>query len=120
MNRKKPTYLVSEIFASITGLEYAFSKAPKNMRSLVTSFFLFMSAVSALFGLAFNALASDPLLIWNYGSAAVLSLFGGIAFWYTFRQLDAMEDQLNELPASGTTTGVQAGGLMQMNPNRTV
>jgi hypothetical protein len=43
----------SEIFASITGLEYAFTKAPKNMRSLVMSVFLFMSAISSALGEAF-------------------------------------------------------------------
>lgn len=44
---------LSEIFASITGLEYAFTKAPKNMRSLVMSIFLFMSAISYAIGEAF-------------------------------------------------------------------
>lgn len=43
----------SEIFASITGLEYAFTKAPKNMRSLVMSVFLFANAISAALGEAF-------------------------------------------------------------------
>lgn len=41
---------ISEIFASITSLEYGFSKAPKNMRSLVASFALFMTAISAAIG----------------------------------------------------------------------
>ena len=45
---------LSEIFASITGLEYAFTKAPKNMRSLVMGMFLFTSAVSAAIGEALN------------------------------------------------------------------
>jgi proton-dependent oligopeptide transporter, POT family len=105
-----PAYIliaISEIFASVTGLEYAFSKAPKNMRSFVTAFFLFMSAISAALGEGFNALALDPLLVWNYGSAAVLSFIGGIAFWMTFRQLDAMEDELNELPAGHANTRQQ-------------
>ena len=44
----------SEILASITGLEYAFTKAPKNMRSLVMAIFLFTSAVAAAIGEAFN------------------------------------------------------------------
>ena len=44
---------LSEIFASITGLEYAFTKAPKNMRSLVMSMFLFTSAVASAIGEAF-------------------------------------------------------------------
>ena len=41
---------VSEILASITGLEYAFTKAPKNMRSLVMACFLFMTALSSAIG----------------------------------------------------------------------
>lgn len=55
---------ISEIFASITGLEYAFTKAPKNMRSLVMSCFLFTQAVSAALGQAFVTLSADPLLVW--------------------------------------------------------
>ena len=41
---------VSEILAAITGLEYAFTKAPKNMRSLVMACFLFMTALSSAIG----------------------------------------------------------------------
>jgi POT family len=41
---------ISEILAAITGLEYAFTKAPKNMRSLVMACFLFMSALSSVIG----------------------------------------------------------------------
>jgi POT family len=43
----------SEIFASITGLEYAFTKAPTSMRSLVMAVFLFTSAVASALGEAF-------------------------------------------------------------------
>jgi POT family proton-dependent oligopeptide transporter len=45
---------LSEIFAAISGLEYAFTKAPKNMRSLVMAVFLFTSAVSSAIGEALN------------------------------------------------------------------
>lgn len=108
----------SEIFASITGLEYAFTKAPKNMRSLVMSVCLFTTAVSAAIGEAFvgksavanvleglidgtipPALSSDPLLVWNYGSMGVLSFIAGVIFWFTFKELDAKEDELNAIPA---------------------
>jgi len=57
---------ISEILASITGIEYAFTKAPKNMRSLVMSIFLFTSAVSAAicegFVGEFAFFSIDPLL----------------------------------------------------------
>jgi len=87
----------SEIFASITGLEYAFTKAPKNMRSLVMSIFLFMSALSAALGEAFVSLSSDPLLVWNYATVAILAFVATIAFWISFRKLDKDEDALNNL-----------------------
>lgn len=90
----------SEIFASITGLEYAFTKAPKNMRSVVTAVFLFMSAISYAIGEAFVSLSADPLLIWNYGIIAVLAAGGGVGFWLAHRKLDKQEDKLNFIPES--------------------
>ncbi|KAI9619775.1 hypothetical protein H4Q26_014159 [Puccinia striiformis f. sp. tritici PST-130] len=66
-----PSYILiafSEILASVTGLEYAFTLAPKNMRSLVTALFLFQSAIASALGEAFVPLSADPLLVWNYGT----------------------------------------------------
>jgi POT family proton-dependent oligopeptide transporter len=88
----------SEIFASITSLEYAFSKAPRNMRSLVQAVALFTNAISAAIAEALNPLAGDPLLIWNYGVFAVLSFVGGCFFLWQFWGLDLEEDALNNLP----------------------
>ncbi|KAL8702725.1 MAG: hypothetical protein Q9201_004101 [Fulgogasparrea decipioides] len=90
----------SEIFASITGLEYAFTKAPKNMRSVVTAVFLFMSAISYAIGEAFVSLSADPLLIWNYGVIAILTAIAGTGFWLAHRKLDKQEDKLNFIPES--------------------
>ncbi|KIJ60849.1 hypothetical protein HYDPIDRAFT_116711 [Hydnomerulius pinastri MD-312] len=87
----------SEIFASITGLEYAFTKAPKNMRSLVMSMFLFMTALSSALGEAFVSLSIDPLLVWNYAVVAILAGIAGCLFWLSVRKLDAEEDKLNNL-----------------------
>ena len=90
----------SEIFASITGLEYAFTKAPKNMRSVVTSVFLFMSAISYAIGEAFVSLSADPLLIWNYMTIAILAALAGMGFWAAHRKLDREEESLNAAPES--------------------
>ena len=90
----------SEIFASITGLEYAFTKAPKNMRSLVMAVFLFMSAISSAIAQGLTALSEDPLLVWNYGTVAVLAALGGAGFWLSHHKLDAEEDRMNLLPES--------------------
>ncbi|KAI0254495.1 peptide transporter PTR2A [Lactifluus subvellereus] len=87
----------SEILASITGLEYAFTKAPRNMKSLVMAVFLFMTAISSAICEAFNALSTDPRLVWNYGTMAVLSGIGGILFWFSFGGLDAEDAELDNL-----------------------
>ncbi|KAF2725450.1 PTR2-domain-containing protein [Polychaeton citri CBS 116435] len=93
----------SEIFASITGLEYAFSKAPENMRGLVMGVNLLQSAFAAALGQALVPLATDPLLIWNYAVVAILAFIGGIGFWYTWKDLDAREDELNMIEATKYT-----------------
>jgi POT family proton-dependent oligopeptide transporter len=102
-----PAYVLiaaSEIFASITSLEYAFSKAPRNMRSLVQAYALFMSAISAAIGEAFVSLSADPLLVWNYGIMAVLAFIGGVIFFFQYRTLDREDDHLNMLPVGNLTT----------------
>ncbi|KAJ5768769.1 putative peptide transporter ptr2 [Penicillium odoratum] len=53
---------LSEIFASVASLEYAYTKA-RNMRSLIQAVSLFMHAFSAALGQALVALSDDPLLV---------------------------------------------------------
>ncbi|KAL8725644.1 MAG: hypothetical protein Q9166_007221 [cf. Caloplaca sp. 2 TL-2023] len=90
----------SEIFTSITALEYAFTKAPKNLRSVVTSVFLFMSAISYAIGEAFVSLSADPLLVWNYTVISILTAVACAGFWAAHRKLDKEEDKLNFIPES--------------------
>ncbi|KAL5334966.1 POT family-domain-containing protein [Aspergillus crustosus] len=91
---------ISEILASVTSLEYAFTKAPKNMRSLVQAVALFMNAFSSAIGQALVGLSTDPLLVWNYAVVAILAFVGAAGFWITNHKLDSQEDELNELPTS--------------------
>ncbi|KZL67796.1 peptide transporter ptr2 [Colletotrichum incanum] len=88
---------LAEIFTNVTSYEYAFSKAPENMKSLVMSVNLAMSAVSAAIGQAWTPLSEDPLLVWNYASVAIIAFVGGVAFWFCFKHLDGEEDELNQL-----------------------
>ncbi|CAI7639620.1 unnamed protein product [Penicillium glandicola] len=94
---------ISEIFASITSLEYAYTKAPKNMRSIVQAVALLMNAFSSALGQAFVGLSVDPLLTWNYTLVAILAFLGGVGFWATNYKLDLQEDSLNMLPNSEFT-----------------
>jgi len=90
----------SEVMASITKLEYAYTKAPKNMRSTVQAIALLTSAISSALGQALVGLSEDPLLVWNYGSVSVVAALGGLGFWMTFRKADRDENMLNNLQAS--------------------
>jgi POT family proton-dependent oligopeptide transporter len=103
---------LSEIFASVTSLEYAHSKAPANMRSMVQSVALFMNAISSALGFALVPLAGDPHLVWIFGAVAIMAGVGGGCFWFQFRGLDEEEDELNMLPKG------QVGGGMAREEER--
>ncbi|KAL2114660.1 hypothetical protein VUR80DRAFT_2640 [Thermomyces stellatus] len=91
---------LSELFTNVASYEYAFSKAPENMKSLIMSVNLFMSAFASAVGQAFTPLSGDPLLVWNYTVIACIAFVGGIAFYFTFYYLHHEEDKLNSIEAS--------------------
>ncbi|KAI9305055.1 POT family-domain-containing protein [Cunninghamella echinulata] len=79
-----PSYVligISEIFASITGLEYAFKKAPEKMKSLVMALFLFTNCISALLAFALVSVAVDPKLLWMYTGIAVATMICAVLFY---------------------------------------
>lgn len=99
-----PSYIIigiSEIFTSITGLEYAFTKAPERMRSVVMSMCLLTTAFASAIEFGLVGVSTDPYLQWMYAGVACTSFIAGIAFWFTFRHLDAEEDALNIIGATG-------------------
>lgn len=62
-----PAYVfigISEVFASITGLEYAYKKAPVMMKSLVMALFLLTNCFGAVLAFALVSVAQDPKLKW--------------------------------------------------------
>lgn len=88
---------LSEIFASITGLEYAYTKAPSSMKSFIMSMFLVTNAFGAALGIALSSVAVDPKLTWMYTGLAVATFIAGLIFWFLFRHLNAIEEELNAL-----------------------
>jgi len=74
-------------------MEYCYTKAPTNMRSLVYAIYLSMTAIASAVGQAFLPLSDDPLLVWNYSVMSMLLLFATVGFWFTFRALDKEESE---------------------------
>ncbi|KAJ5960209.1 Major facilitator superfamily domain general substrate transporter [Penicillium vulpinum] len=104
----------SEIFTVITSMEYAYSKAPRNMRSLIQAINMFTNAISAAIAEALIPLSKDPLLIWNYGVFAVLTFVGGSMFIIQFWSLDKEEDELNNLPEGHVQASEYEDGQAQL------
>ncbi|CCH58700.1 hypothetical protein TBLA_0A09120 [Henningerozyma blattae CBS 6284] len=88
---------LSEIFASITGLEYAYSKAPASMKAFIMSIFLVTNAFGAAIGCALSPVSKDPKYVWLYGGLAVACFVGGCLFWIIFKKYNDMEEELNNL-----------------------
>lgn len=93
-----PLYLLiglSEIFASITGLEYAYTKAPSNLKSFIMAIFLFTSAVGAALGIALSPTAENPKLVWTYTGLSVACFVAGLLFWVCFKHYNTQEESMN-------------------------
>ena len=97
-----PAYIfvgVAEIFLSVTGLEYAYTKAPASMKSFVQSMYLLTNAFGSAIGLALVPVSADPYVIWLYTGLSVSSAITGVVFWVLFRRYNATEDKMNALSA---------------------
>jgi POT family proton-dependent oligopeptide transporter len=88
---------ISEIFASVTGLEYAYTKAPPSMKSFVQSMFLLTNAFGSAISEGLNPVLYDPAIEWMFVSLAVASFIAGALVWILFHHLNETEDQMNAL-----------------------
>lgn len=73
-----PSYVliaISEIFASITGMEYAYKKAPQSMKSIVMALFLLTNCFASILAFALVSVTVDPKLVWMYTG---ISAFMGV------------------------------------------
>ncbi|KAF8590919.1 oligopeptide transporter [Ramaria rubella] len=98
-----PAYILvgtAEIFTSITGLEYSYTKAPLRMKSVVFALYFLTSAVSNAISLALAPVSVDPFVLYNYVGCAGASFIGGILFYWLFRDFDGAEDTVNVIGQS--------------------
>ncbi|KAH7086844.1 di/tri peptide transporter 2 [Paraphoma chrysanthemicola] len=88
---------LSEIFASVTGLEYAYTKAPPSMKSFVQSMYLLTNAFGSAISEALNPVLYDPAIQWMFVGLAVASFIAGCLIWIIFHHLNEQEDSMNAL-----------------------
>lgn len=88
---------ISEIFASITGLEYAYKKAPEKMKSIVMALFLFTNCLGSVLGFALVPVAYNPKLLWMYtGISIAMGVCAPIFYWCHGKndEIDIVEDAI--------------------------
>lgn len=86
---------IAEIFVNVTAYGIAYSRSPKNMKGLVSSINLFMTAISAAIGLATAPTIRDPYLVWAFAGPTIAGAMMTVIFWYTFKHIDKEEFVIN-------------------------
>ncbi|KAJ1819436.1 hypothetical protein LPJ60_003770 [Coemansia sp. RSA 2675] len=79
---------ISEIFASVTGLEFAFSQAPAELKSVLTAVFLFTNCGGALIGLILAIWGGDPQVLYVFAAETAVLGVMTIVFYFCFRHYD--------------------------------
>ncbi|KAI7870769.1 POT family-domain-containing protein, partial [Spinellus fusiger] len=101
-----PCYLLiafSEIFASITSIEYAYTHAPKSMKSLVSALSLWPNCAAALISLAISPVSEDPNMVWLYSGVACGAFITGIIYYIVFRHYDVIDAENRTRKANNQT-----------------
>ena len=87
---------LSEILVSTTGLEYAYTAAGKNLKSIVSSFWLLTSTLGNLLVVFLTTLVDDPASVQAFVLYGSMSILVGIVFIFvTTRQRFAAEPEDN-------------------------
>ena len=82
-----PAYILvalSEAFIIVTGLELAFTQAPKSLRSFVSSLFWVTIGVAAAICIGLAPVSQDPYMVWTYASLGIVGFVAGAVFWVCF------------------------------------
>ncbi|KAG0046928.1 peptide transporter ptr2 [Gryganskiella cystojenkinii] len=86
-----PAYIligISEIFASATGLEFAFRSAAPELKSVVMSLFLATNAFGSLIGMILAIWSNDPNFVYVYAAQAAAMFVMTVLFAWKFAHLD--------------------------------
>ncbi|KAJ7155693.1 peptide/h+ symporter protein [Mycena filopes] len=86
---------MAEIFANITSLEYAYTKSPQRMKSVVNAFAQLQTALAAALNFALTDVNVEDKFQWLFASFGITASVFAVAFYLSFRELDKAEIALN-------------------------
>lgn len=95
-----PAYMfaaLAEIFAYITGMEYAFTKAPASMKSLVIALYLLACSIGSLLGITLSPTSENPKVFVQFASLTGVMFITTVSFYFGFSAYDRKEDEMGRL-----------------------
>ncbi|TAQ83509.1 hypothetical protein B7494_g8165, partial [Chlorociboria aeruginascens] len=87
---------ISELFVNVPAYGIAYSRAPHNMRGLVSALNLFNSAIAYAVGLATSAVVRDPFLTWDFGAPTIIGVVSAIVFYWIYHDIDKEDYYLSK------------------------
>ncbi|KAI1908922.1 peptide transporter ptr2 [Ophidiomyces ophidiicola] len=111
-----PVYVflaIGEIFGFVTAYEYAYSKAPRDMKTVVQSLTQLTACVASLLGMAISPAAKDPNMVILYSCLAGAMGLSSVLFYWKFRKYDKIDYELNklDLESSLASSGSSRSGM---------
>jgi POT family proton-dependent oligopeptide transporter len=88
---------LSELLAMLSGMEYAYTKAPQSMRSIIMSLFLLTGAVGSSLGITLSPVSVNPKIFIEYVSLSATMFVTAIVFFFCFRKYNRIEEGMNML-----------------------
>ena len=83
------------------------------MKSFVQSLYLLTNAFGSALGEALTPALYDPAIQWVFVGLAVAAFITGFVIYFTFRHLNALEDDMNALERDVTEqAGVRKGSIV--------
>ena len=114
-----PIYFIlafAEIFGFATLSEYSYSKAPKDMRSLVQALRQLTAGVGSALGMALSPVSKDPKVLYLYVGLAVVMAITAPVFWAFFAKYDDLDEELNNLDRLEAEESEKKEGGSQAQP----
>lgn len=104
----------SELFVNVPAYGIAYSRAPINMRGVVSAINLFCTGISYIINLIASPVIKDPHLMWDFAGPTIAGAIVTVVFYFTFKHIDKEEyvlstNQVSE--ATGTRDYIEENDL---------
>lgn len=111
-----PVYMllaIGEILGYVTAFEYAYNKAPKDMKTVVQAITQLTACLASALGVAISPAAKDPNMVIFYGSLAGSMVLTAAVFWGCFAKYNSIDDELNSSSIVGTCSAPDSSQISQ-------